>query len=108
MREKEGKIYYIRKREPLRSPPGHKAKRPSSPGGDRAPPEVALPGALLHHSASLDLSGWLPARSGGGPADKTTSRSAPMPHGIPIDAYMNRGLKSELIVLDRTRIGVLG
>lgn len=29
-----------------------------------------------------------------------------MPHGIPIDAYMNKGPKFELIVLDRTRIGV--
>ena len=45
---------------------------------------------------------------GGQPRTKTTSRSAPMPHGIPIDAYMNKGPKSELIVLDRTRIGVLG
>ena len=28
---------------------------------------------------------------GGGRRTKTTSRSAPMPHGIPIDAYMNKG-----------------
>ena len=49
-----------------------------------------------------------PRGQGGVRRTKTTSRSAPMPHGIPIDAYMNKGPKSELIVLDRTRIGVLG
>ena len=43
---------------------------------------------------------------GGVRRTKTTSRSAPMAHGISIDAYMDKGPKSELVVLGRTRIRV--
>ena len=59
-------------------------------------------------SSSIALLFGSPRGQGGVQVTKTTSRSAPMPHGIPIDAYMNKGPKSELVVLGRTRIGVLG
>mgnify|MGYP001343047254 CR=1 FL=1 len=38
-----------------------------------------------------DHSHGYPRGQGGVRRTKTTSRSAPMPHGIPIDAYMNKG-----------------